>query len=346
MAAAVRAEMPAGDTRDFFARALLEETQPRDTHPCFYERLCAVGNSIPRPLGDAPLPDFAVTAAQTFSVSAAEELLGDVCKAALDFCESNWTKETGENWKKTYTEAEAARTRINELEQLSQTRDLTETEALARAEAIRGVRDLASARAAFESLLARFPANARANFVLGFYLLDAHDAAGLDLLDRAMKSDVHLTPTACDAARQFCAGAGNVAAAESYSQGREKYLEEVRLAQAERKGFVRGDEFLPHQLSPQAIALLRPVFLKYPLLAAAYGVQKRVAHFSDSPYFIIGLSPRRKWYRWASTSKERALVGMAKDLSLPGQGWVVLLNDRNRWLRKKLQSLPGSQIYP
>jgi Zn-dependent protease with chaperone function len=346
MSAAIRAEIPVSDTREFFVRALLEQTQPRDTHPCFYERLVAVGNSIPRPLGDAPLPDIAVTAAQSFEVSAAQTLLGERYKAALEFCESNWSKETGENWKKVFSEAVTARARLAEMEQLAQVRDLTEPEALARAESIRALRDPASTRAAFESLLARFPANARANYVLGFYLLDAHDAAGLELLDRAMNSDVHLTPTACDAARRFCMEAGNSAAAERYARRREKYAAEVRLAQAERVGIGGRDELLPHRISSQGIAWLRPIFQKYPLLESVHIAQKRVVHFPDSPYFVIGLVPRRKWYRWASARKERALVGMAKDLRLPGQGWVVLLDNRHSWLKKKLRQIPGSQIYP
>ena len=346
MAAAVRAEIPLADAREFYARALLEQTQPRDTHPCFYERLVAVGNSIPRPLGDAPLPDIALTAAQSFEVSAAEVLLGEGYRPALEFCESDWTKDTGENWKKVFNEAETMRTRLTELERLAQTRDLTEPEALARAEAIRTLRDPGSTRAAFESFLARYPTNARANYVLGFYLLDAHDATGLEMLDRAMNSDVHLTPTACDAARRFCVEVGNSAAAESYARRRQRYLEEVRLAQAERAGIAARDELLPHRLSPEGIASLRPIFLKYALLESVYAAQKRVANFPDSPYFVMGLLPRRKWYLWASTKKERALVGMAKDLRLPGQGWVVLLNNRNSWLKKRLLAIPESRIYP
>jgi hypothetical protein len=161
-----------------------------------------------------------------------------------------------------------------------------------------------------------------------------------------MHSDVHLIPTACDAARRFCVEAGNGAAAEGYARRREKYTAEVRLAQAARAGIGGRDELLPHRLSPQGIASLLPIFQKYPLLESVYAAQKRVAHFPDSPYLVIELVQRRKWYRWASARKERALVGMAKDLRLPGQGRVVLLNNRCSRLKKKLRAIPGSQIYP
>jgi hypothetical protein len=124
-----------------------------------------------------------------------------------------------------------------------------------------------------------------------------------------------------------------------------EYQAKLERANAERKGIKLSDELLPHQIAPAGLGKMRVLFLKYPLLEMVYLSQKKVREFPESPYFIVGLVPYRRWYKPHWPKKEVKPIAIAGQIELPTSGWVVLLTATQKWLRRKFLVVPGSEIY-
>jgi len=51
------------------------------------------------------------------------------------------------------------------------------------------------------------------------------------------------------------------------------------------------------------------------------------------------------WYRYRSQTKEQALVDrLVQEVPVPGQWFVVALNDHTAKIRRKMRKVPGAQL--
>lgn len=345
VAPAVRGDIPEPDLRRYFANHLREKTQFTDTHPCYSDRMAVIGYSGLSADGDTPLPQFVIDAGRAFDVSAAEEFFGSAYAQISLRLSQEWRSGQKPQWKEIFEAAGKARETLAKLEAEESTRELSENELVSRANAYWTLSDTPRLRAATEAILKRFPENPDANMGEARHRLSTGDASGLDFLERAISADMSRTIEACQLAQLFCSMQGDFVSVAKYRIRERQYHEMMQRAQAERKGIVPRDTLLPHDITPAGVERMKELFAKYPLLEFAYLARKNVRELPGQPYYIVGLRPYRRWYKVHWPKKELQLLEIAKRIELPTAGWVVLLTDKNRWLRRKFDALPDSQIY-
>jgi len=307
------------------AEGMAARTGVMDTHPSFSERLAALGESA-----RVPAP---------FETSAAEELLGPVLREIEDAHNRGWYESTLEAWKTEYAKAEHQRARMMELDAREVMAPLTPEDQWERACLCRVEDRAQEAEAIVEELVRTQPDFATARLAWGMILLARGTEEGLEHLDRAFELGRVDPRPACEAAHAYLLTRGRAAEAERFAIRYQEYQTKLAAAAAERENFEIGD-LMEHGLPEETIEALRAGLAEFPSVRAAYLARKRLKHFPESPFLLMGvelIGPKDEY-----KAQVEALGGRLK---LPGPWLCASLALVPPKLLTQLKEVTGGPFY-
>jgi len=131
---------------------------------------------------------------------------------------------------------------------------------------------------------------------------------------------------------------------KGYLERAGKRWEEEQEARAERATLGFKDEYLEHAIAEEAVAALAQQLARYPEIARAYLVRKKLVNFPEIPLYVLGFKPR---LFQGSKRKVNALrQRLVQELGFPAETYVVELGGDNAPMEKILKRIPGAVICP
>jgi Zn-dependent protease with chaperone function len=321
------------------ARALALSTDTTDTHPALAERLAALGH-----------PADALAVADALApppLAAADALLGRDGHARLaERLSSRWYHGLQDSWVTRNAQAAHDRDQLDRLDAAAAAGRLDVASARERAELVACLRDGGAALAAWRDLLALDAGDAEANLAVGAWLLERGDDAGLAHLDRAIEASPSVAVRAAETAYEYLAEHGRPGEAAHYRARLNCELDVLDAAAEERRAVRRSDDFVAHDLAPDAVAALSVSLARIDHVARAYVARKRVAHLADdAPLYVVAIVRASRWWRpERSDADARLALRVAREAALSGEFFTVPLA-KNTWLRKRLQRIDGALVY-
>lgn len=299
--------------------------------PTLRERLEYIGAfpQLPKPAGN----------------NAAQQLLGGRLSTLQDELDTGWRCRIATEWQQRHRQVQAARTRLTQLNQQVASGCIELDDAYRRAHLTEELESPAAARALYLEILSQHPEHAPTSFAAGRLLLADGNEAGLALLETAMRLDPKAMIPSCRLAYDFLQRRGRSSDAENYyQQACERAALEDR-ALAERVSVSVSDTLLAHDLRPAQLARLQAQLAKHPSIRRAWLTCKQVQYFADRSLYVL-LVERRRWPLHSAGDDARFARELVETLEMPGQSFVLVLNNHNRELKKRARQLPNAAIYP
>lgn len=294
-----------------------------DTHPVLSRRLAA-GEGAPEVVGSG------TPAAELFS----RLVLADIERVV----DTQWRERLQVRWAEGHAAAESERRRLVELE-----RDggPAEADLLAHARLSETLRPEQDPLRVYERVLARLPDNASALFRAGVLRVEAGDADGVALLDRAMRLDAGaIVPVfeRLDAWRRDATVAPALAGA--LERLREGFAAQAASLQA-RDGVAEDDELVAHDLDAEGLQALAGSLRAIPQLAEAWLVRKRLDLPGEAAHYTLLVV-----WRGSVASETAGLKRLVAALRLPGSVTVFGDGDSGRRaLARRVRAVCGAPVY-
>ena len=335
LAAAHTAHLPAAETATLLRRATEVDADPFDTHPTLGERLGALGQPAA-----APLPP---------ATTAAEAWLGASLPALAQELDTEWATARTVRWQERHAQLSAQRRRLAELqEKQAAGQRLTDAEAWTLADYTEDHLSPEESLPLYRALFDVPKYEAPARFAVGRLLLAQNDAAGLPLLEAAMREHPDYVAPGLAMQQAYYERQGDREAARQLTARQYQHADLAELAQAERQSFSPQDVLLAHGLPAEDLAALRAALADpSSRVAQAWLLRKQLQYFADDkPYFLLvlradkgqGLSTDEEIGEWSNR--------LAPKLEVPGACLVVPVIQEFMWIGKRALHLPGCEIYP
>ncbi|MFB2897955.1 M48 family metalloprotease [Aerosakkonemataceae cyanobacterium BLCC-F50] len=341
MSSALVSSLPDEDISKFLDQALAEKTNNADTHPCLSDRLKALGF-----LGEKSekLPLLSL-----IKVNAAQQLLGENLNKTIAYFDSNWTEQISTTWRQQYAQVQQSIKKLKSLEEKAAKQKLTDEEAWERVRLTAQVSENEALIPLLQEILINQPNHAAANYSLGQILLQKNDFSGIEYLEKAMKKDPDCVMEACQIIYYFLLQQDQEAEAKVYQKRAEDHYELLLKAKQERSFVNNRDKFIPHNLPDQEITLIYQQLSRYPEIKQAYLVRKQVTYFPEKPFYILGITQQKAWYKWHTSDQDQQLLNkIISEVDFPGQAYVILLNDYsgyNKQWEKIIGKIENACIY-
>jgi Zn-dependent protease with chaperone function len=340
MLEALRRPLTPDKAQMWFAQSLTQRHDYADTHPALGDRLEAIGYPHVRQI--AELEEFVKNGHQR----ADEYFLQNVLDGFIAEKNRSWRESVGMIWSERHKFVADAGKRLAELEEKSKSEDLPVVERWERGHLVAQTRGKIEALPLLLDVVALEPDHAAANYTIGEALLKQDDEAGIAYIERAVARDLHATTAGCGLIFEFLAGHKRTDEAESYRRRAQEYEAELQLAREERCNISKKDDFKAHGMTPDAVVAMRAELGRLPNLASAHLVQKVVRHFPQDPSFVLGIVRKRTWRNQGDARKDQELVDqVAENVTFPGYGYIIALEQDYKPLRKIFKLIPGSEIY-
>lgn len=269
LSALARSEPCAALCEHWASQALALGTEPGDTHPGLAERLSRLDLS-----GGAELPHLVPERC------AADDLLGS---AFLGEAKARFSRE----WLRDAAAARAAHRRASE--DACDARGVRD--AWKRIAALSRLDGLEKVQPEVLALLERRPDHSGALFLRGCHLAQQDDGESADYLERAA-SDPIIAPRAFETLAGYHARCGNTEEMAGLRARAARHDRELRAALIERGRVDRKDAFLPHDLSPREMELLRETLEAEPAIRRAWVGAKQVTHFPSWKLLVLVVDVR------------------------------------------------------
>jgi Zn-dependent protease with chaperone function len=269
LSALVRSE-PCAVLREHWAsQAMALGTEPGDTHPGLAERLSRLN----------PPAEGALSCLVPERCAAEELLGGDFIRAAKDRFNREWLSDA--------IAARAAHRRASE--DASDARCVRD--AWKRIAALSRLDGLEKVQPEVLALLERRPDHSGALFLRGCHLAHQNDGESAAYLERAA-SDPIIAQRAFETLAIYHARCGNTAEMDTLRVRAARHERELRSALMERGRVDRKDAFLPHDLSPREMELLRETLAAEPAVRRAWLGSKQVTHFPGWKLLVLVVDAR------------------------------------------------------
>jgi Zn-dependent protease with chaperone function len=332
------------DAQKWLEAALSVPTGYTDTHPSLFDRLTALG-CFDQEAGAKFFGSLAVIA-PLGEGTAARYYLGAACDALSARLSEAWQKHVAENWHARHEYVQHLRQGVKGLEEKSQAQSLDAEEMWTRAHWTAELEGGEAAVPLLRAVLDSAPQHVAANYLLGQILMARDEAAGIDLLEKAMARDPDAVVPGCQAIYWHLRRQGQDERARQYEArllGQQEVLERARQESSRASA---KDQFAPHGVPPEQTAIIAQQVARFPELQRAYFVRKQTRYLPEKPAYVFGIVRRRKWMEMSPVAKDRQLVHqIATQVSFPGHTLVIILNRRNRKLRRKIERIAGAAIY-
>lgn len=332
----VHAPCPPEDGRRWLVAALNRRTGNDDTHPSLADRLKALGVA-------PPSPEAVLRGAQ--GPVAADRYLGGTLPSLADRVEALWRRAVEDGWRAKHHADARAQSRLTELEAQAAAGPLALEEAAERADLALTLLGEEAAIEPLRAVLLLEPDHAAANYALGEILLGRHDEGGIPHIERAVTRDPSARAQGYQRIWAFYEAEGRTVEATEYRRRAWQQGDLLELAASERQDVTNRDRFIPHELSEARLAPIRDLVVAAQDIGEAYFVRKDVTHMPEVPLYVLGVKMKLPWYRYRSHTKEQALVErLVREVPVPGQWFVIALNEHTAKLRKKMRKVPGAQL--
>jgi tetratricopeptide (TPR) repeat protein len=257
-----------------------------------------------------------------------------------------WQKHVAENWQARHEIVHHLRQGLKQLEEKSQSQALDAEEMWTRARYTAELEGNEAAVPLLRAVLESAPQHVAANYLLGQILLAQNEGAGIDMLEKAMAKDPEAVVPGCQAIYWYLRRQGEDERARQYEARLLRQQELLERAREESSRASAKEQFAPHGLPAEQTAIVAQQVARFPELQRAYFVRKQIRNLPDKPAYILGLVRQGKWIEMSPATKDRQLVHqIATQVSFPAHILVIILNRRNRKLRRKIERIAGAAIY-
>ncbi|HEX9625797.1 MAG TPA: M48 family metalloprotease [Acidiferrobacterales bacterium] len=317
----------------FLGAALEQKTGSDDTHPSLSDRLAALGQEprLPPPADE----------------TAAARFLGPALPGFAERLDQTWQSGVAQSWRSRYDYAQDAKARLAALDAKAESAELDLQESWDRARWTEEFRGADAALPQYRALMERAPQEAAPVFAVGRLLLARDAADGRDLLERAMTLDAAYTESACEHLYYYLQRQGRTDDAMHYYRRAVDWHRKVEAAKAERAQLNVTDGLEPHGLEPEALAALRAELQRYPRIRKAWLARKTLAHFPETPLYVLGIA----YGNMLSTQRSAAgLVQLLiKEMTFPGEAFVIIIdrtdNKAQIKLGRRLKKIASALVY-
>ncbi len=313
--------------RDWLDQALQRLPMPQDTHPALRDRLQALRSDV------VELPPLAV------GRSAAQAWLGAGLEALREQFAQDWQARVLPRWRQRHDELRAHREELAALLAL---------EAPDREQRLRGVLLRWQLETGFDAVAALAAFNAEhADDAAGLFheanaRLDAGDASGLALLDRAMALDPECTGPACQRAFRFLSERGDERARDYVDRfQRREALEGKRQREAVTFS-VKHELRAPDELADAARQQCRTLMAAHPQHVAEAYLARRVLP-ADPTLATYVIAVRLDLAGRLLGRGQKVIQRLAK-LDWPMPCFFIVLEKECKPLRKPLQAIAGTRL--
>ncbi|MBE9224247.1 M48 family metalloprotease [Phormidium sp. LEGE 05292] len=341
MSSALASSLPDEDTRKFINQALAQKTNNADTHPCLSDRLKALGFFAEK---SENLPSLSIV-----KVNAAQQLLEDKLNEIAAYFDTTWKEQISTTWRQQYAQVQQSLKQLKTLEEKAAKQKLTDEEAWERVRLTAQVSENEAIIPLLQEILMNQPNHAAANYSLGQILLQKNDFSGIEYLENAMKKDPDCVMEACEIIYYFLLQQNKEEEAIIYQKRAKTHYELLLKAQQERSFVDKRDKFIPHNLPDKEITLIYQQLSRYPEIKQAYLVRKKVTYFPEKPFYVLGITQQKAWYKWHISDQDQKLLNkIISEVEFPGQAYIILLNDYsgyNKEWGKIIGNIEGACIY-
>lgn len=338
-AAAVRAAIPSDVAHRTLAQALARRTDIADTHPSLSERLRGMGVG----------PDVATEAVAeppAAGMTAAERYFGAAGNRLLTRLDEHWRTLVRAGWAAGHEEAARKGSRLQELDQRATSEPLAESLQWERCELAYELHGQEAAEPLVRDLLRVAPDHPFGNLLMGRFLLERDDGAGVALVERAIER------------HPACREPGHallIAYHERHGRGEEverqrrlawSHDDQLAVAEAERAGVSNTDTLIAHLLPADEVRRVAEQLATFPEIKEAYLARKEVRQFSDVPLYVLGIRLDRPWYRSPTAGSHALFQRIAAEVKVSGEWLVVALGQDTAGIAENLKRIPGARIVP
>jgi len=330
-------ELEIEECQSLVERILRKKTNYSDTHPSIAERIAHTGVG-------ASVEELASVLRTQIEVggTAAEVFLEGTYEILKNKLSMQWSWRNAEAWAERHKYLIDLESRLAELEKLKSSGSV-----LSRAEwgelidCISELNGPDTCHTLWTELLEKFPDDPVANQQIGLALIGQDDEEGIAYLEKAMNTNLALTGECLEAIRSFLVERDRSSEFSKYDEITMAYLKEQDLARAEREGASGNDELYEHDFNEEFMDHLRKELLAFNGIQYAYLAYKVVHHRRESPYLVLGLSPR------PGTEMDMHQVGtiLLSSLDMPYGFCVVVFDNTNQRLKEKFLAIPNSYFY-
>jgi Zn-dependent protease with chaperone function len=315
-------------------------TDHADTHPCFADRVRAVGLSAEtfRDRGYPRLPD----------PSAAAALLGTAREALARAVSLDWREEVVLDWSGRNVKAGELARRLERIEKSAPQIAKQSTTLWDRARVFLERDEPANAEPILRQLLEIDPSHGGANLALGQWLLDQGQPDGVALLERVSNDeDSEWTQHACNALAEHFRSTGASEQLKSVRSRLGRYSAQMEASQKERSIVTAADRFVPHELSAAELEELLNQLKEIQESFDAWLVRKDLKHFRKRRLFVLCVRTPVNWFGLSSAQRDAALsTRIVQRIRLPGQMLAISPQGSFKRLARKVMAARGARIFP
>jgi Zn-dependent protease with chaperone function len=326
----------------WFFESLQVPTGYEDTHPSLADRLAALGFEKDSPAVDALLNQL--VAAEKDGESAESYYLRELPVDFLSRQDRLLREQLVHVWNESHKKYNEARKRLQELNEQANERELTLEEQWEQVNLTREVLNRDTAMPLLRRFLSEHPEHAGAHIAMGAVLLEQHDPAGVELLEKAMQLRPDATAQACAVLSGFYFEQGKKELAESFRNRAVEHYTNAQKRQEQAMTFSSSDTLIPHDLAPELVRNIQTQLGKVRGLSEALLVRKVVEGMD--PFYVLAVAASIT----LRNGKYAKHVGpLFEDLSnlavLPDPMIFLSLDGQHAHMREKIDRIEGARIY-
>jgi len=284
---------------------------------------------------------------QELGETAARFFLGETADALREKSFREWRTHQALGWNKRFEAYEKMRETAAEWEAGSAEEEETTDKLWGIAVAVGNTRNWRAALPLANRILNRCPEHADANLLAGQLRIEDGDPSGLEMLERAMRSDLRMVPAACTLAARFLEGRGDRDGAARYQKRSEEYRKcEQALAQ-EREHVRSTDNFLPADCPAVTVKAMRQAVEAHRShIHAAYLMKKQLSEGDQKPLYVLGVERRHLPLENTARANRMLLERIVRMPGVPGDVLVCVVTRANRGMLERWKAVPRALLYP
>lgn len=338
----LRSPWQADDVKRWLKASFLIETNNADTHPCLRDRLRGL-HALPPGIESGVFPTALPEASP---MSAAEAYLGKAMSTLAQGLNDRWRENVATSWSERHQHAKSL-SQVLTPPPLPTSSHLEKVEVLwKRATALLDLDGDDAAAPLLEELLGLKADHAGACFVLGRRFLAKDDSRGVELIERALRTDHSLVQPGLELLYNYYARTGQRDQLRPLENRADQHRELEATATRERSDIKPTDTFLPHPLTEEQLAGIREILKAHPDVLEAWIVRKQVIHFPETPCFVLTVKIRTTWWTFRSDNPSQTTINsLSQKMALPGNLYLFADEKDLTKVARVIQAVSGSLIY-
>jgi len=316
------------DSKCWLKKALEEYTSTEDTHPCLTDRLESLGEK-------AQLPE-------SIKENAAQYLFGENYAILTKKMNRSWTQGIKTQWQERFHYAQSSKSQLKYLKNKAKKTILSIDEIWQQAALTEEFNGEEAAFPLYQAVLKNYARHPFANYALGRILLERGDEQGIHFIERAMDSDGESIISGCELIYNFLISHDRVQEAKVYANKALKRKTLEQRAQEERETINQNrDNFAEHGLTYEECQKIALQLAQQTKIKRAYMVKKVVQYLPENPLYVLCIV---RTFSLGFEDKHFAQQ-LADTIDMPGEFFVVVLNQSFKKLQKKILKIDNSLIY-